>query len=381
MAELSLRRVNKSFGATPVLKDIDLQVADGEFVVFVGPSGCGKSTLLRIIAGLEEMTSGSVFIGGADVSNKPPAQRGIAMVFQTYALYPHKNVYENMAYGLKLAARPKAQIRESVLRVARILELEPYLHRRPSELSGGQRQRVAIGRAIVRDPKVFLFDEPLSNLDAALRGQMRIEIADLHSRLNATMVYVTHDQVEAMTMADRIVVINSGRIEQQGAPLDLYHNPANIFVASFLGAPKMNLLPGKCIECDESGVTIDAVGIGLLHVPVDGALLKAEDTVTLGIRPQSIGLRAARSAFDVVIKAVEPLGGQTIIYGNMLEGASPVVIALDGDQLLKPRSTSRFFFDPAECHLFGPSGASCKRRGSGARRIQSGMAPIWTSPN
>ena len=229
MADLTLRNVCKSFGRTEVLSDIDLAFARGEFIVFVGPSGCGKSTLLQIVAGLEEPTSGAVLIGGRDVSGLPPAKRGIAMVFQTYALYPHMTVFANMAYGLKLAGVPKAVIREHVQRAAKILDIESLVDRRPAELSGGQRQRVAIGRAIVRDPQVFLFDEPLSNLDAALRTQMRIEISDLHQRLNATMVYVTHDQVEAMTMADRIVVLNKGRVEQVGQPLDLYHRPRNSF--------------------------------------------------------------------------------------------------------------------------------------------------------
>ncbi|MBP0482167.1 ABC transporter ATP-binding protein [Sagittula salina] len=247
MTALTLENVSKSFGKVEVLKDIDLTVEDGEFIVFVGPSGCGKSTLLRVIAGLEEATSGEVSIDGEKVNGIPPARRGIAMVFQSYALYPHLTVQDNMALGLKQDGAPKARVAEQVAKAARMLDLEPYLKRRPAELSGGQRQRVAIGRAIVRDPKLFLFDEPLSNLDAALRMNTRVEIAALHRTLKASMIYVTHDQIEAMTLADRIVVLRDGRIEQVGAPMDLYNDPANRFVAGFLGAPSMNFferLPG-----------------------------------------------------------------------------------------------------------------------------------------
>ncbi|TGV72761.1 ATP-binding cassette domain-containing protein, partial [Mesorhizobium sp. M00.F.Ca.ET.149.01.1.1] len=240
MGSLKIENVKKAFGPVEVLKGIDLQVNDGEFVVFVGPSGCGKSTLLRVIAGLEDSTSGHVLIDGADVSVTPPAKRGIAMVFQTYALYPHLTVKNNMALGLKQAGTPAAEIERRIKIASAMLSLEPYLERRPAELSGGQRQRVAIGRAVVREPKLFLFDEPLSNLDAALRVNTRLEIAQLHRRLKATMIYVTHDQVEAMTLADKIVVLNAGRIEQIGSPMELYNSPANEFVAGFIGSPKMN---------------------------------------------------------------------------------------------------------------------------------------------
>src|SRR5271156_2503946 len=242
MAQLELRGINKSFGDASVIQNVDLHVADGEFCVFVGPSGCGKSTLLRLIAGLEESTSGTISIGGNDVTALQPARRGIAMVFQSYALYPHMSVAENMGFGLKMANLPKGRIEEKVQESARILQIEHLLARRPKDLSGGQRQRVAIGRAIVREPSLFLFDEPLSNLDAALRVATRLEIARLHRKLAATMVYVTHDQIEAMTLGDRIVVLNKGRIEQIGSPMELYNYPANLFVAGFIGSPMMNFI-------------------------------------------------------------------------------------------------------------------------------------------
>ena len=266
-ATLSLREITKSFGTVPVLKGINLDVEEGEFVVFVGPSGCGKSTLLRIVAGLEEADGGSVTIGGRDVTRAPPAKRGIAMVFQTYALYPHLTVRDNMALGLKQAGTNREVIERQVAKATAMLSLEPYLQRRPAELSGGQRQRVAIGRAIVREPTLFLFDEPLSNLDAALRVNTRLEIARLHRELGASMVYVTHDQVEAMTLADRIVVMNEGRIEQIGSPMQLYHKPATLFVAGFIGSPKMNFLPAG-----KAGVAGAAtIGIRPEHLRLDDA--------------------------------------------------------------------------------------------------------------
>ena len=252
MATLQLDNVRKSFGAVDVIKGVDLDVADGELIVFVGPSGCGKSTLLRMIAGLEATTSGTIRIQGEVCNDKSPKERGIAMVFQSYALYPHKTAYQNMAFSLKLARRPKAEIDERIREAARILQMEHLLDRRPHQLSGGQRQRVAIGRAIVRHPKVFLFDEPLSNLDAALRVSMRREIARLHAELKSTMVYVTHDQVEAMTLADRIVVLDGGEVQQVGTPMELYHHPANIFVAGFIGSPKMNFVEGRVARVGET---------------------------------------------------------------------------------------------------------------------------------
>ena len=259
MATLTLRGVRKSYGPAHVIKGIDLDVADREFVVFVGPSGCGKSTLLRMIAGLEEITGGDLSIDGKRVNDVGPADRGLAMVFQSYALYPHMTVAENMGFALKLARVPKAERDRKVADAARILQLDPYLQRQPKDLSGGQRQRVAIGRAIVRNPRVFLFDEPLSNLDASLRGQMRIELARLHQDLAATMIYVTHDQVEAMTMASKIVVLQAGKVEQVGSPLELYHHPANLFVAGFIGSPRMNLLPTRVVGADAAGVAVEVL--------------------------------------------------------------------------------------------------------------------------
>ena len=288
MGSLQLHAVTKSFGSTKVLHGIDLSVADGEFVIFVGPSGCGKSTLLRIIAGLEDASGGDVLIDGANVNVTPPAKRGIAMVFQTYALYPHLTVRDNMGLGLKQAGTPRPEIDQRVGRASAMLSLDDYLKRRPAELSGGQRQRVAIGRAIVRDPKLFLFDEPLSNLDAALRVNTRLEIARLHHELKATMVYVTHDQVEAMTLADRIVVMNMGRIEQVGTPMELYNEPANMFVAGFIGSPQMNFIPAE------------RLGMG-------GA-------ATIGVRPEHLSLSSEGGDWKGVAVHVEHLGPDTNVY-------------------------------------------------------------------
>src|SRR3954469_16021453 len=288
MARVELKHVSKSFGSTEVIRDVSLSIEEGEFAVFVGPSGCGKSTLLRMIAGLEETSAGEIFIGGADVTDEEPADRGIAMVFQSYALFPHMTVAENMSFGLRMAHRPKAEIADKVGKAAKILRLDEYLQRKPGQLSGGQRQRVAIGRAIVRDPKVFLFDEPLSNLDAELRVQMRVEISRLHKELGVTMVYVTHDQTEAMTLADRIVVLKAGNVEQIGAPLDLYDDPANRFVAGFIGSPKMNFLGAKVVETSNSAATIELVNHGgaRLRKPLCESLPTVGAEVVLGVRPE-----------------------------------------------------------------------------------------------
>jgi multiple sugar transport system ATP-binding protein len=288
MAELTLKDVRKSFGALEVIKGVNLEVKSGEFTVFVGPSGCGKSTLLRMIAGLEEVTSGQLTIGGADVTHAEPSERGIAMVFQSYALYPHLTVAENIGFGLSLAGRPKAEIAEKVRAVAESLQLTQLLDRKPKALSGGQRQRVAIGRAIIRNPKIFLFDEPLSNLDASLRAQMRMEIIELHDRLGATMIYVTHDQVEAMTMADKIVVLNGGRIEQIGSPMELYDRPKTAFVAGFIGSPKMNLFTG--------------------------AIAEARGCRTYGIRPEHITLSRHEGEWKGRITHIERLGADAIVH-------------------------------------------------------------------
>ncbi|HXG67456.1 MAG TPA: sn-glycerol-3-phosphate ABC transporter ATP-binding protein UgpC, partial [Blastocatellia bacterium] len=288
MATVTLRNIRKNFGAQEVIRGIDLDIEDRQFVVFVGPSGCGKSTLLRLIAGLEEITSGDLFINGERVNDAPPDKRGLAMVFQSYALYPHMTVAGNLGFSLRLAGVPKAEREKKVLEAARILQIEALLGRKPAQLSGGQRQRVAIGRAIVRSPRVFLFDEPLSNLDAGLRVQMRLEIARLHENLNTTMVYVTHDQVEAMTLADKIVVLRDGCVEQAGAPLELYHHPRNLFVADFIGSPKMNLLPGRVLSAQPSGVTVTLPWAERLEVPVNADGLQPDEPVTLGVRPERV---------------------------------------------------------------------------------------------
>jgi ABC-type sugar transport system ATPase subunit len=288
MASVVLENISKSFGAHEVMKGINLEVAEGEFCVFVGPSGCGKSTLLRIISGLDTATAGRILIGGKDVTAADPSERGIAMVFQSYALYPHLTVRENIGFGLSLARRPKAEIEEKVLKTAEILQLSHLLDRKPKALSGGQRQRVAIGRAIIRDPQVFLFDEPLSNLDAALRSQMRMELTDLHAQLGATMIYVTHDQVEAMTMADKIVVLNGGRIEQVGSPMTLYDHPATPFVAGFIGSPKMNLYEGEVAARENCNV--------------------------IGIRPEHVHLSATEGRWSGKVRHLERLGADTIVH-------------------------------------------------------------------
>src|SRR5664280_1539690 len=288
MANVEVKNVRKVYASLEVIKGVDLTVREREFVVFVGPSGCGKSTLLRMIAGLEEITSGDVLIDGVRVNDVPPDARGLAMVFQAYALYPHMSVADNMGFALRLAGVHKDERRTKVLAAAKILQLEPLLDRKPGQLSGGQRQRVAIGRAIVRNPKVFLFDEPLSNLDAALRVQMRVELAKLHRDLKATMIYVTHDQVEAMTMADRIVVLNAGLVEQVGSPLELYNRPRNRFVAGFIGSPTMNFVEVKATATSAQGVTVQLSGGATLIVPVANANVSVGDTLTLGVRPDHL---------------------------------------------------------------------------------------------
>ncbi|MBB2683473.1 sn-glycerol-3-phosphate ABC transporter ATP-binding protein UgpC [Rhizobium sophoriradicis] len=318
MTSLELREINKNYGAYHALRGIDLSVAQGEFIVMVGPSGCGKSTLLKSIAGLETISSGRIVINGRDVTRQEPGDRGIAMVFQSYALYPHMTVAENMGFGLRMAKRPKAEIDAAVARAAKILRISDQLDKRPKQLSGGQRQRVAIGRAITRSPEVFLFDEPLSNLDAALRTQMRVELSSLHAELGATMVYVTHDQVEAMTMASRIVVLNQGIIEQVGSPLELYRNPDNLFVAGFLGAPRMNFLGVTVDAVSGRSVTVSAPGLSPLTVEFSqpAALAKGAG-LTLGVRPEAISVVAEGSESGAVhgeVCLVEHLGRETILY-------------------------------------------------------------------
>jgi len=315
VAEVRLTGVEKAYGDIRILHGIDLEIRDGEFMVFVGPSGCGKSTLLRSIAGLEEITGGELTIGGRVVNDVPPAERGIAMVFQSYALYPHMNLFDNMAFGLKLAKVSKAEIETAVRNAARILHIEHLLDRKPKDLSGGQRQRVAIGRAIVRKPDVFLFDEPLSNLDAALRVRMRYEFAKLHEDLKTTMIYVTHDQVEAMTLADRIVVLSAGKVEQVGSPLELYEHPRNLFVAGFIGSPKMNFIAGELAAADAGHVDVRLTGSGVvLRALVDGGGSVVGDKVTLGVRPEHIRQRGEGNLLQSTVAFVESLGGITFAY-------------------------------------------------------------------
>ena len=363
MASVELKNVAKSFGKVEAVRDVSLVIANRELVVFVGPSGCGKSTLLRMIAGLEEITSGELLIGGKSMNAVAAADRGIAMVFQSYALYPHMTVAENMGFALKMLGTDKAEIDSKVAEAAGVLQIEELLGRKPKELSGGQRQRVAIGRAIVRKPDVFLFDEPLSNLDAGLRAQMRVEIARLHERLQTTMIYVTHDQVEAMTLADRIVILDKGRIEQQGSPLELYEKPVNRFVAGFLGQPRMNFIP-TIAGHSEAGTNLTIAASARIVLTLGGNVPIADGSkVELGIRPDAISIAEPRTdrAIPAQIVVVEHLGGSSLLY-----------VQVDGlDQLLtvEQRGKTDFakgqeinlLFDPAQSHLFDSDG----------RRIQS----------
>jgi lactose/L-arabinose transport system ATP-binding protein len=359
MAGLSLKNIVKRFGKIEVIHGMSLDIEDGEFVVFVGPSGCGKSTLLRIIAGLEEVTEGEVWIGGESVNGVEPAKRGVAMVFQTYALYPHMSVEENMGFGLRMAGRPKQEIRERVHRAAEILRLTPYLKRRPKELSGGQRQRVAIGRAIVREPEVFLFDEPLSNLDAELRVQMRIEISKLHSSLQTTMVYVTHDQVEAMTLAEKIVLINDGEIVQIGRPMDLYQTPANLFVAGFIGSPKMNFLQVKVVSAEAGVVTIeseDFFGEPIAIPTQHDSRLASGTELTLGVRPEHLKIVPKPEANGLLtIEVVESLGDSTLVHG-LTCGNHRLSVTLRGFNDLRHTDSVGFCFAPKDAHLFDAEG-------------------------
>ncbi|WP_428486959.1 ABC transporter ATP-binding protein [Rhodopila sp.] len=359
MATLTLRDLRKSFGSAEVIKGIDLAIADREFVVFVGPSGCGKSTLLRMIAGLEEITAGELQIDGRRVNQVGPADRGLAMVFQSYALYPHMTVRQNMGFALRLARVPKAERDRKVEEAARILQLEPYLERRPRDLSGGQRQRVAIGRAIVRQPKVFLFDEPLSNLDAALRGQMRIELSRLHEELNATMIYVTHDQIEAMTMADKIVVLQAGRVEQVGSPLELYHTPANLFVAGFIGSPRMNMLPAQVAEAGGAQTTVALTSGQRIAVPVRAGTARPGDAVTLGIRPEGLHIDPA-GPVTASVTLVERLGGLTLLHLKA-DSDQALTVQIEGSDPTRAHETVRLAIDSGACHLFDKAGQALPR--------------------
>jgi lactose/L-arabinose transport system ATP-binding protein len=348
MSGLKLRGVRKSYGNVQVLKGIDLDIDSKEFVVFVGPSGCGKSTLLRMIAGLEDITDGDIAIGGRRVNDVDPSKRGIAMVFQSYALYPHMTVRENMGFALKFAGVPKAEIEKQVQEAAKILELQPLLERRPKELSGGQRQRVAIGRAIVRHPQVFLFDEPLSNLDAELRVHMRIEIAKLHKELQTTIIYVTHDQVEAMTLADKIVVLRGGEIAQVGTPLKLYDDPDNLFVAGFIGSPKMNFLKG---QLENERVVLPEYGNISFPASVSAS---APQEVTVGIRPDAFDAGGSEQ-LPLKVEIVEHLGNETYAYGRLGSGEL-LTIATDNDRQVKPGDDFVARFNPSSLLLFSEDG-------------------------
>lgn len=370
MTDVRLVNVCKSYGNVHISKNVSLDIKDGEFVVFVGPSGCGKSTLLRMIAGLDEITSGDLFIGDKRMNDVPPANRNIGMVFQSYALYPHLTIAENMSFGLKLAGAKKEEIEQRVNQVAEILQLAHLLTRKPKELSGGQRQRVAIGRTLVSQPEVFLLDEPLSNLDAALRVQMRVEISKLHKKLNRTMIYVTHDQVEAMTLADKIVVLqaNSDNIEsnvaQVGRPLELYHYPANRFVAGFIGSPKMNFLPVRVVEVKEDAVKIEMLDADHVSfwIPVEGRGLNVGDNVSLGIRPEHL-LPCEHSDICIkgTVKVVEQLGHETQVYlelpaikQNIVYRQNDIVLVKEGDEMA-------IGINPNRCHLFREDGTACRR--------------------
>ena len=356
MAEVTLRGVDKVFGQVHVIKSVDLSIADGEFCVFVGPSGCGKSTLLRLIAGLEDVSSGTIGIGGKDVTRLPPAKRGVAMVFQSYALYPHMKVADNITFGLRTARNDKADTESRLARAARMLQLEKLLDRKPAQLSGGQRQRVAIGRAIVRDPQVFLFDEPLSNLDAALRTQMRIEIGALHKNLRTTMIYVTHDQVEAMTMADKIVVLNSGRVEQVGAPLELSQRPANLVVAGFIGSPRMNLINTRIAESGGGLARVELPGGGEVGVPLNGARFGKGDPVVLGIRPEHLRVGdGAEAHISGKVRLAEHLGAETILHVDV-PNSEPIVVRSAGMARGKADEPVRIGVSAMACHLFSPDG-------------------------
>jgi multiple sugar transport system ATP-binding protein len=357
MAGVQLSGISKSFGPATVLDGIDLEIEDGEFVVFVGPSGCGKSTLLRVVAGLEEVTSGDVCIDGARVNEASPLDRGVAMVFQSYALYPQMSVYENMAFALKLAKAPKEEVDAAVRAAAEKLSISHLLDRKPKQLSGGQRQRVAIGRAIVRKPKVFLFDEPLSNLDAALRVRMRYEFSKLHEDLGATMIYVTHDQVEAMTLADKLVVLSGGKVMQVGPPLELYNHPNNRFVAEFIGSPRMSFFAGEIAEASATGARVRLESGGVVDV---GAINAAQgQKVTVGVRPEHMRV-AADGAVKGKVRFVERLGAASFAYIDAPGAESEVIAETAGD--LSLRVGDDVTLEVSAAHVFDESGAALARR-------------------
>ncbi|MDR5736525.1 MULTISPECIES: sn-glycerol-3-phosphate ABC transporter ATP-binding protein UgpC [unclassified Caballeronia] len=363
MASLTLRNINKRYEDTEVMKSVNLDIDDGEFVVFVGPSGCGKSTLMRMIAGLEEISGGELMIDGTRVNDLPPAKRGIAMVFQSYALYPHMTLYDNMAFGLKLAGEKKPAIDAAVKQAAKILHIDHLLDRKPKQLSGGQRQRVAIGRAITRKPKVFLFDEPLSNLDAALRVKMRLEFARLHDDLKTTMIYVTHDQVEAMTLADKIVVLSAGNVEQVGTPNMLYHAPANKFVAGFIGSPKMNFLSGTVVQVRDGGVLVKyATGEAQLVGVLPGNA-KPGDAVTVGIRPEHLQPVAASGEYGVSASTmtVETLGDAAYLYAETQVAPDGLISRIPPLEKHARGEKLKLGAEPDHCHMFDAEGQAFQR--------------------
>ncbi len=354
MATIELQQLRKSYNSTEIIKGVNLTIRDGELTVFVGPSGCGKSTLLRMIAGLETITSGELKIDDKRVNDVPPSKRGLALVFQNYALYPHMTVAENMSFSLKLAGVPKNQREIKVLEAARILHLEPLLERKPKDLSGGQRQRVAIGRAIVRHPKVFLFDEPLSNLDAALRVRMRQELTKLHRELRATMVYVTHDQVEAMTMADRIVVLQAGAVEQVGTPMELYRHLGTLFVAGFIGSPRMNFLLGTVESVSSAAVALALKDGTVIHAPVPASTVSVGDKLTLGVRPEHMTVTAS-GGIAARVQAVEHLGSESYLYLQAISGET-LTAKVNGETKVMAEDQVQVGLNLDHLHLFAASG-------------------------
>ncbi|MFC3285842.1 sn-glycerol-3-phosphate ABC transporter ATP-binding protein UgpC [Litchfieldella rifensis] len=363
MGRLTLSGIGKDYDGVEISRNIDLTIEDGEFVVFVGPSGCGKSTLLRMIAGLEDITHGEMCLDGERINEIPPQERDIGMVFQSYALYPHMSVAENMAFGLKLARTDKDEIRNRVTHAAGILQLSELLERRPKDLSGGQRQRVAIGRTLVKEPAVFLFDEPLSNLDASLRVEMRVQIAELHQRLGATMIYVTHDQVEAMTLADRIVLLSGGSIAQVGAPLTLYHFPESLEVAEFIGSPRINTLPVTVIDPGPHRTGVQLANGDTLAVAVDGRGLSSGDQATLGVRAEDfVAPGHAEATLQARLTVAEKLGYETLAHLQVDGLESAITQRLDGLAHLEEHQVVSLGLAGEHCHLFGPDGRACPRQ-------------------
>lgn len=360
MAEVELRKAYKRYGDAEVIHGVDMKLPSGEFIVFVGPSGCGKSTLLRMIAGLEEISEGSIHIKERDVTHVEAVDRGIAMVFQSYALYPHMTVEENMGFGLRMGGAPKDEVARKVADAAKTLQLDQLLDRKPKNLSGGQRQRVAIGRAIVRNPDVFLFDEPLSNLDAELRVEMRLRIAQLHNQLNATMIYVTHDQVEAMTMADKIVVLRAGYVEQIGSPLELYHHPDNLFVAGFIGSPRMNFIEVTVREGSAQHALVELAGGITASLPVDASRATAGSKATLGIRPEDAGGSVGDFNLPISVDVAERLGGSTFLYGQC-GGLEHFVVQRPGIEPAKHGDTIDLNIQAQTCYLFDAEGLAYHR--------------------